>query len=57
VQERDGLLTAWLNEHAAQAVVARPDHYVYGVATTPDMLRQVMQGLACQLSSSSSTAM
>ena len=45
VEERDGLLAGWLREHNAQAVVARPDHYVYGVAQAPDVLSGLVQGL------------
>jgi 3-(3-hydroxy-phenyl)propionate hydroxylase len=46
VNERDGLMAAWLQEQSAQAVVSRPDHYVYGVAATPEDLSQLIQSLA-----------
>jgi len=45
VEERDGLMAGWLREHAAQAVLARPDHYVYGVASSSQVLSQLIQGL------------
>lgn len=45
VEERDGLLAAWLHAHAAQALLARPDHYVYGVAPSPQTLSELIQGL------------
>ena len=50
VDERDGLMAAWLQEHAAQAVVSRPDHYVYGVAASSDELNQLIQALATTMS-------
>ena len=50
LEERDGLMAGWLREHAAQAVVARPDHYVYGTAQTPDALSRLIQGLSHALS-------
>ena len=45
VEERDGLLAAWLRHQGAQAVLARPDHYVYGTAHTPATLRHQMQAV------------
>jgi 3-(3-hydroxy-phenyl)propionate hydroxylase len=45
VEERDGLMAGWLHEHAVQTVLARPDHYVYGVAPTSNVLSQLIQGL------------
>jgi hypothetical protein len=44
----------WLREHGAQAVVARPDHYVYGVAQTPLALSQMIQALERAVSGSMS---
>ena len=32
--EADGLVAGWLARHGAVAALVRPDHYVYGVATT-----------------------
>ena len=45
LDERDGLMAAWLTEHAAQALVARPDHYVYGTAPTSEALRLMIHQL------------
>ncbi len=56
VEERDGLMAAWLREHAAQALVARPDHYVYGTAPTPEGMSRLMQELSSALGSPSSVA-
>jgi 3-(3-hydroxy-phenyl)propionate hydroxylase len=54
--ERDGLMAGWLREHAAQAVMARPDHYVYGTAQTPETLSRLIQGLSHALLFPSSVA-
>jgi 3-(3-hydroxy-phenyl)propionate hydroxylase len=32
--EADGVLAAWFKRHACQMALVRPDHYVYGVAST-----------------------
>jgi 3-(3-hydroxy-phenyl)propionate hydroxylase len=32
--EEDGIVAAWFARHGAVAALVRPDHYVYGVATT-----------------------
>ena len=32
--ERDGIVAAWFARHRAVAALVRPDHYVYGVAST-----------------------
>jgi 3-(3-hydroxy-phenyl)propionate hydroxylase len=53
VEERDGLLASWLLEHAAHAVVARPDHYVYGTVQCLDDLNRIIQGLSQVFSSPS----
>ena len=50
VEERDGLMAGWLREHAAHALLARPDHYVYGTAQTPQDLSRLIQELARALS-------
>jgi 3-(3-hydroxy-phenyl)propionate hydroxylase len=34
--ETDGVLATWFRKHRCNAVLVRPDHYVYGVAETPD---------------------
>lgn len=56
VDERDGLLVSWMRDHAAQAVVARPDHYVYGIAQTPQDLIQLIRALDRALTSSTTAA-
>lgn len=33
-QERDGVVAAWLQRHGCHAALLRPDHYVYGTAST-----------------------
>jgi 3-(3-hydroxy-phenyl)propionate hydroxylase len=48
MQERDGLLSAWLAEQGATALLARPDHYVYGLASDLPGLRQQMNELTTQ---------
>ncbi len=39
---------AWLDEHGAEAVILRPDHYVWGVARTLDELPALVGQLAVQ---------
>ena len=56
LEERDGLMAGWLLAQGAHAVVARPDHYVYGTAQTPDALVRLIHGLSCALLSPSSVA-
>lgn len=48
LQERDGLLGAWLAAQGATALLARPDHYVYGLACDGPSLRQLMNELQTQ---------
>ncbi|MBU3651634.1 MAG: FAD-binding monooxygenase, partial [Limnohabitans sp.] len=41
-QEVEGVLQAWFKRHHCQVALVRPDHYVYGVASTwPEMARQL----------------
>lgn len=40
---------AWLDEHGAEAVIVRPDHYVWGVATSLDDLPALIDELGEQL--------
>lgn len=36
--ETEGVVSNWLQTHQAMAVVVRPDHYVYAMATHPEQL-------------------
>ena len=36
--ETEGVVSNWLQTHQAMAVVVRPDHYVYAIATDPEQL-------------------
>jgi 3-(3-hydroxy-phenyl)propionate hydroxylase len=38
LEEADGILAQWFEKNACAAALVRPDHYVYGVAATPDEL-------------------
>lgn len=49
VEERDGLLAAWLNGCGAVAAVVRPDRYVYGAARSALELRCMVQALVEQV--------
>lgn len=33
-QEQDGVMAAWMHQYDCKAVLARPDHYVYGTAVS-----------------------
>lgn len=45
VEDSDGLYSGWLDEHHCDAVVVRPDWYVFGSAASPDSLRGLCQFL------------
>jgi 3-(3-hydroxy-phenyl)propionate hydroxylase len=45
VQEQDGIVAHWMTRHGCSAAIVRPDHYVYGVASTPDQLSRQLQAL------------
>lgn len=45
VVERDGLFADWMRQHAAAAVIVRPDRYVYGAAACADELNMLIQQL------------
>ena len=41
-RERQGVVAGWLRQHACHAALIRPDHYVYGVATTSQELSELL---------------
>lgn len=45
----DAAVDSWLDEHAAAAVILRPDHYVWGIARSVDELPALVDQLADQL--------
>jgi 3-(3-hydroxy-phenyl)propionate hydroxylase len=47
--ERDGLFAEWIVRHAGKAVVVRPDHYVFGVATDAPDLNRLIDSLGAQV--------
>ena len=50
LEDLDGRLTAWLREHAVEAVVSRPDFYVFGAVRALDELPALVDALRAQLS-------
>lgn len=50
LEDLDGRLTAWLDEHGSEAVVIRPDFYVFGAVQTIDQLPALVDDLRSQLS-------
>ncbi|MDQ6621345.1 MAG: bifunctional 3-(3-hydroxy-phenyl)propionate/3-hydroxycinnamic acid hydroxylase [Pseudomonadota bacterium] len=49
VEEADGVLARWFERHRCCAAIVRPDHYVYGVATTPSELDAQLNALGSEL--------
>jgi 3-(3-hydroxy-phenyl)propionate hydroxylase len=47
--EADGVAEAWLRRHEGVAALVRPDHYVYGVAATPDAIPSLVAEAATAL--------
>ncbi len=43
--ETEGVLASWFLRHGVSAALVRPDHYVYGVATTASALRAQLTAL------------
>ena len=43
--ETEGVVSHWLQTHQAMAVVVRPDHYVYAMATYPEQLHSQLTQL------------
>lgn len=48
-QETDRLFSNWLAANGIEAVVVRPDHYVYGGAETPEELNGLVSDLVSRL--------
>ncbi len=44
-EDTDGITHNWFARHACSAAIVRPDHYVYGVASSPDQLASQLQSL------------
>jgi catechol 2,3-dioxygenase-like lactoylglutathione lyase family enzyme len=49
LEDLDGRLTAWFDEHALEAVLIRPDHYVFGAVAEPRSLPGLIDELHGQL--------
>jgi 3-(3-hydroxy-phenyl)propionate hydroxylase len=47
--ELDGVLAAWFARHRCSAAVVRPDHYVYGIATSGEALFRLVADLLYRL--------
>ena len=45
----DGRLTAWLDQHGVEAVVVRPDAYVFGAVEALDALPALVDHLRAHL--------
>jgi 3-(3-hydroxy-phenyl)propionate hydroxylase len=45
-QEADGVLANWFTQHECSAAIVRPDHYVYGVASSAETLAAQFDALA-----------
>ena len=45
-QELDGVVASWFLQHACSAAIIRPDHYVYGVASSAEALAAQLDALA-----------
>lgn len=56
VRDVDGRLTAWLTEHAAHAVIVRPDFYVFGSCPSAAELPDLLDDLRTQLQLTYTTA-
>jgi hypothetical protein len=49
LDDLDGRLTAWLEEHGLAAVLIRPDPHVFGAVATLDSLPTLVDDLRAQL--------
>jgi 3-(3-hydroxy-phenyl)propionate hydroxylase len=45
-EETEGVLAAWFDRQACHVAMVRPDHYVFGVASSPAELSSQLQALA-----------
>jgi 2-polyprenyl-6-methoxyphenol hydroxylase-like FAD-dependent oxidoreductase/catechol 2,3-dioxygenase-like lactoylglutathione lyase family enzyme len=50
LEDLDGRLTQWMDEHGIEAVLVRPDFHVFGAATTVDAVPSLLDDLRSQLS-------
>jgi hypothetical protein len=50
LEDVDGRLTAWLGEHGVEAVLVRPDAYVFGAVKALDDLPALVDDLCAHLS-------
>ncbi|PMS34905.1 3-(3-hydroxy-phenyl)propionate hydroxylase [Trinickia symbiotica] len=48
-QDSDGMLVGWMRRHACSAVIARPDHYVYGACRQAEEACAMIRELAAAL--------
>jgi 3-(3-hydroxy-phenyl)propionate hydroxylase len=55
-READGVVAQWMARHGCEAVLVRPDHYVFGAATSADGLADLLAGWAQQLQCAPVTA-
>jgi 3-(3-hydroxy-phenyl)propionate hydroxylase len=44
-RETDGLVNAWMNKHRCSAALVRPDHYVFGTASSDSELESLIEEL------------
>ncbi|HEX6712611.1 MAG TPA: bifunctional 3-(3-hydroxy-phenyl)propionate/3-hydroxycinnamic acid hydroxylase [Thermoleophilaceae bacterium] len=49
LEDLDGRLTNWFDQHRLEAVLLRPDHYVFGAVTSPESLPALVADLRAQL--------
>ena len=49
VVEADGVLAQWFARNGCSAAIVRPDHYVYGVASTVEGLNRQLESIAGML--------
>jgi hypothetical protein len=49
LEDLDGRLTAWFEEHRLEAVLVRPDGYVFGAVEAPEDLPALLDELHAHL--------